>query len=94
VLKARGSVRFKSQDVFAALNLSVAALPPPPPVPPTSKPVYRSLGIILLVLSLICLGASIDFQFAYPTHSCVSYDFFGNCTQMGQRTPGPGTEMH
>ena len=51
---------------------------------------YRGLGIVLLILSVPCLIAGIIFQFAYPTHSCVATDFFGNCTQMGTTYPWAG----
>jgi|GEM_PF-3988607 len=62
------------------------SLPPPPPSDaPLAK--YRGLGIVLLTLSTPCLVAGVIFQFAYPTHSCVSYDFFGNCTQHATTYP-------
>ena len=53
-------------------------------------PKYRSLGTALLVLSIPCLIAGIDFQFAFPTRSCVSYDIFGSCTQWGTMYPWSG----
>jgi hypothetical protein len=62
------------------------AVPSPPP--PQAK--YRGLGIVLVTLSLPCLVAGVIFQFAYPTHSCVSYDFFGNCTQHSTTYPWAG----
>ncbi|MCI4347046.1 MAG: hypothetical protein L3J97_00310 [Thermoplasmata archaeon] len=58
--------------------------------PVEAPPKYRSLGRVLLVLSIPLLIPGIVFQL-YPTvRGCTGFDFFGYCSQMGPVHPYAG----